>query len=85
MNCKLSADNTGILLLDVQEQLLPVMGKKERVVENIIRLLHLSQHFHLPVIVTEQHPKWLGHTLPQIKERLRFHRRGLFLISSLCR
>jgi nicotinamidase-related amidase len=66
----LSADNTGVVLLDVQEKLMPVMGRKETVTENILRLLHLSGLYNLPVIQTEQYPKWLGSTLPEIKEVL---------------
>jgi nicotinamidase-related amidase len=66
----LSADNTGVVLLDVQEKLMPVMGRKETVTENILRLLHLSKLYNLPIVLTEQYPKWLGSTLPEIKEAL---------------
>ena len=66
----LSADNTGVVLLDVQEKLMPVMERKERVTENILRLLHLSKLYDLPVVLTEQYPKWLGSTLSELKEAL---------------
>jgi nicotinamidase-related amidase len=32
--------------------------------------VELSKLFHLPVILTEQYPKWLGPTFPEIKESL---------------
>ncbi len=70
MTSLLSADNTGIVLLDVQEKLMPVMGRKEKVTENILRLLHLSKLYNLPVVLTEQYPKWLGSTSLEIKEAL---------------
>ena len=66
----LSRDNTGIVIMDVQEKLMPVMGRKERVVDNILKLIHLSKLYNLPVILTEQYPKWLGPTISEIKETL---------------
>jgi nicotinamidase-related amidase len=63
-------ENTGLLVIDVQEKLMEVMGQKQRIIDNIIRLLHLSKIFHLPVMLTEQYPKWLGPTLPEIVENL---------------
>jgi nicotinamidase-related amidase len=70
MTSLLSADSTGVVLLDVQEKLMPVMGRQEKVTENILRILHLSNLYNLPVVQTEQYPKWLGSTLPEIKELL---------------
>ena len=66
----LDRENTGLLVVDVQEKLIQVMGRKERVIDNIIKLLQLSKLFTLPVIITEQYPKWLGSTLPEIIEYL---------------
>ena len=66
----LNKENTGLLIIDFQEKLIPVMGKKERVVENINKLVHLSKLFDFPVILTEQYPKWLGLTLPELVEIL---------------
>lgn len=63
-------ENTGLLIIDVQEKLMEVMGQKKRVTENIVKLLNLSRLYDLPVILTEQYPKWLGPTLPEVKESL---------------
>ena len=63
-------ENTGLLVVDVQEKLMQVMGRKQRVIDNIIKLLHLSKLFNLPVILTEHYLKWLGPTLPEIIESL---------------
>lgn len=66
----LRRENTGLLVIDVQKKLMQVMERKERVVGNIIKLLNLSKLFKLPVIFTEQYPKWLGPTVPEIMELL---------------
>ena len=52
---------------------MPVMGRQEKVTENILRLLHLSNLYNLPLVLTEQYPKWLGSTLPELKEVLTFY------------
>jgi nicotinamidase-related amidase len=66
----LNQENTGLLIIDVQEKLMEVMGRKQEIVENIIKLLHLSELFNLPLILTEQYPRWLGPTLKEIQEFL---------------
>jgi len=58
------------LIIDVQEKRMEVMGQKKRVTDNIVKLLNLSRLYDLPVILTEQYPKWLGPTLPEVKEFL---------------
>ena len=62
----LDADHTGLLVVDVQEKLMQVMGRRQEVTDNIVKLLHLSQLYKRPIIFTEQYPKWLGPTLPEI-------------------
>ena len=66
----LNKENTGLIIVDVQEKLMQVMGNPDRVTDRIVKLLHLSRVFNLPVILTEQYSKWLGPTLPPIKESL---------------
>jgi nicotinamidase-related amidase len=69
----LNKKNTGLLIIDVQEKLMQVMGKKEKIVENINKFVLLSKLFDFPVILTEQYPKWLGPTLPELAESLPFY------------
>ena len=66
----LNRENTGLLIIDVQEKLMEVMGRKEGIMQNIIKLLHLSELFKLPLILTEQYPRWLGPTLKEIQDLL---------------
>ena len=63
-------ENTALAIIDVQEKLMSVMARKERVINNMIKLIHLSKLYQLPVILTEQYPKWLGHTLPELHDVL---------------
>ena len=70
MGSLIGREDTGLVIIDVQEKLMNVMSRKEKVTDNIIKFLHLSKLYHLPVIVTEQYPKWLGPTLPEIREAL---------------
>lgn len=63
-------EHTGIVVVDVQVRLMAVMRRGKKVADNIIKLLHLSRLFNLPVTLTEQYPKMMGSTLPEIKETL---------------
>ena len=53
-----------LVLVDVQERLVPAIAEKESVVNNIVRLAKFSRIIHLPVLLTEQEK--LGDTLPEI-------------------
>lgn len=66
----LRKENTGLVIVDVQEKLTGVMGQKERVVDRVLKLLDLARIIQLPVILTEQNPKHLGPTLSAIQESL---------------
>lgn len=66
----LDKENTGLVIIDAQDKLMGVMGRKKETADNIGKLIHLSRIYSLPLIVTEQYPKWLGSTLPEIKESL---------------
>jgi nicotinamidase-related amidase len=67
---KLDKEKTGLLIIDLQEKLMQVMGQRQRVADNIKKLVLLSKLFDFPVILTEQYPKWLGPTLPEVAESL---------------
>lgn len=66
----LRRENTGLVIVDMQEKLMAVMGRKDRVVDRAVKLIHLARVFDLPIILTEQNPKGLGPTLPAIREHL---------------
>lgn len=62
----LRANDTVLVVIDVQEKLLPVMHDPDRVSRACGILLQGVQHVGVPVIVTEQYPKGLGHTVADV-------------------
>lgn len=66
----LTRENTGLVIVDAQEKLMQVMADPDRVSDRMVKLLHLSRIFHLPVILTEQNPRLLGPTIPAVRAAL---------------
>ncbi len=66
----MSRANTALLVVDVQERLLPAIRDGRRVVWNCGRLIDGARILGLPVAGTEQYPKGLGPTVPDLAERL---------------
>ena len=58
--------NAGLMVVDIQERLLPAMFEKERVVENAVRLSKGAAILGLPVFATEQYRKGIGATVPEV-------------------
>jgi nicotinamidase-related amidase len=63
----LTTENTVLVLIDFQERLFPVMHDKEKLLNNAVKLIKGAVALELPIIVTEQYPKGLGPTIPEIK------------------
>ncbi len=66
----LDRNDAALLIIDIQERLAVVMDKKEQVVRNTLHLVALAKMLNVPVVVTEQYPKGLGRTLPEIAAAL---------------
>ena len=66
----MSAGDTALLVVDVQEKLIGAIAGRERVVWNVRRLIDGANILGLPVAATEQYPKGLGPTVPELAERL---------------
>jgi len=66
----LDRDDTALLIIDIQERLATVMKQRELVVKNCIHLVELAKMLHIPIVVTEQYPKGIGHTVEEIKHVL---------------
>jgi len=66
----LDAGRSQLLLVDVQERLMPAMHEAERVVEGCGRLVEAACTLGVPATVSEQYPRGLGATVPQLAERL---------------
>lgn len=63
----LTADNTLILVVDIQERLMPVLHQAERFTAACRTLLTGGLLLGLPVVLTEQYPKGLGQTVADIR------------------
>jgi nicotinamidase-related amidase len=66
----MSRDDTGLLVVDVQEKLISLVPGHERIVWNIRRLLDGAALFKMPILATEQYPKGLGGMTPELASRL---------------
>jgi nicotinamidase-related amidase len=64
----LSREDCILVVIDVQEKLMPAISNQERVVENVVRLVRFSNIVGLPVVVTEQEK--LGATLPEVAKEV---------------
>lgn len=64
----LDAGKSSLLIVDVQERLLPAMCAPEQVVEKSSILLAAAKALDVPITVSEQYPKGLGHTVAALKD-----------------
>jgi len=64
----LRPEGTALVVVDIQEKLLPVIAGRERILAGCRTLLHLAAVLELPVILTTQYRKGLGPFLPELAE-----------------
>ena len=66
----LDRERAGLIVVDVQDAFRPVIDRFDQVVANCGLLAEGFGVLGRPVLVTEQYPKGLGHTVPELAERL---------------
>jgi len=66
----LEVEQCALLVVDMQEKLLPPIWEKERLVRNVQLLIRLAGILKIPALVTTQYAKGLGNTLPGIASLL---------------
>lgn len=66
----LQRERSALLVIDIQEKLLPVIYESERVVDNAVKLINGFKILNSPIYFTEQYPKGLGPTESRIKSSL---------------
>ena len=66
----LNANTSCLVLVDVQEKLTPLVHESDKFLSHILWLLKAATMLDIPVIVAEQYPKGLGHTVAAIKSAL---------------
>ena len=76
----LDRDAAVVVVVDMQEAYRTVLHDYERVANAVAVLVQGAAVLGVPMLVTEQYPKGLGHTVPEVAEHLP---RGVTLIEKL--
>jgi isochorismate hydrolase len=66
----LSRDDSRLLIVDMQEKLLRVIPQAEQITSNCQKLIRAARILGPPVFSTEQYPKGLGKTTPELAAEL---------------
>jgi nicotinamidase-related amidase len=66
----MDATRSSLLIIDVQEKLYPACQDPDQIIANCCFLVKCANRLEVPVIVTEQYPKGLGHTAQPIVDLL---------------
>lgn len=61
---RLKREDAVLVVVDVQEKLVPVISGVRGVIDNIVKLVKIAKIINLPVVITEQEK--LGHTIDEI-------------------
>jgi nicotinamidase-related amidase len=60
----------ALIVIDIQEKLLPPIFEKERLLKNAQLLIRLALILEIPIISTTQYARGLGRTVPEIQSLL---------------
>lgn len=66
----LEAEQCALIVVDIQQKLLPPIWQKEQLVKNSQLLIRLAGILKIPAIVTTQYAKGLGSTVPEVTSLL---------------
>jgi nicotinamidase-related amidase len=66
----LDRDRTALVVVDVQEGFREAVGEFDEVARNAGLLVQGARILGVPVLVTEQYPRGLGETVPEVAEHL---------------
>src|SRR5271168_161282 len=66
----LEVDRCALVVVDIQEKLLPPIFQKEQLIKNSQLLIRLAGILKLPALMTTQYAKGLGNTVPEIASLL---------------
>jgi nicotinamidase-related amidase len=67
-NERLTAQHGALLVVDVQEKLVPLLRYRELMIANSVRLVKAARVLGIPVWATEQYPRGLGPTVAELAE-----------------
>ena len=66
----ISSDKTVLIVVDVQERLVPRMFEKEALLENLERMIKGARILGIPILWAEQNPEGLGPTVLSLSRLL---------------
>jgi nicotinamidase-related amidase len=66
----LDRDRAALVVVDVQEAFRPAVGEFEAVARNAGIMVQAARELDLPIVVSEQYPRGLGATVPEVAEHL---------------
>ncbi len=66
----LHPEATALIVVDVQERFRSAIAEFEAMAAGCVKLVRAFRFLDLPILVTEQYPKGLGHTAGELKEAL---------------
>lgn len=67
----LQADQSCLLVVDIQERLAPAITGGETLIARVATLIKGAEALNVPILVSEQYPKGLGHTVEPLASLLR--------------
>ena len=62
----LSAARSCLVVVDIQERLAPAVANPEGVIRRVGILMRAAQRLGVPILVSEQYPKGLGPSVPEV-------------------
>ncbi len=66
----LNTQSSFLIMIDIQEKLLPAIFNQTEILNNSIKLLTAAQTLNVPLIVSRQYPKGIGDTVSELKKLL---------------
>ena len=67
---RIELDQSAVLIIDIQEKLLPHMQEPQLLIENCQKLIKGLTVLNVPLVITEQYPKGLGATVEPVRTLL---------------
>lgn len=66
----LDKNDSILMVIDIQERLVPTMKVADQVIQNTSTLIATAKQLGIPIITTEQYPRGLGNTVPQLQDQI---------------
>ena len=63
---RLTRSQSGLVVVDIQERLLPFIFEKDQLIQSSVRLIKGAAILGIPILATEQYRKGLGPTAPEV-------------------